>query len=65
MSRRAHEVRELPQISESARKALIEASNILREGFTGTIELECSHGGVKRMHTNETWRPGEYGEDSP
>lgn len=39
-------------LSPTARAALAELVKLLSEGYTGTVELECNEGGVRRLRVS-------------
>lgn len=52
------------QLPPSARDSLIRIADMLRDGYTGTIELECHEGGVRKMTDSRTWRPPKGGSSA-
>lgn len=50
---------DLPPISESARTTLVWLGQLLRSGWTGRIELECTQGGIKAVKASQVFTPPE------
>lgn len=46
-----------PYLTEPAQRALRHVEELLRDGFSGTIELVCNEGGVKRIDTRTSVNP--------
>lgn len=55
------------RLRPSAQQALRHAAELLVEGHSGTIELQCHKGGVRLLRSGREWRPSDgetqYGED--
>lgn len=47
------------KLTPSARDALMKLATMLSSGFTGTLELVCSDGGVQQVRQSTKWKPGE------
>jgi len=47
------------QLPESSRRILVHVADMLRDGFTGRIELDCSQGGIRNMTEIRSFRPAE------
>lgn len=45
------------EISDSARRALMQIAEILRDGFSGSITLHCNRGGVSEVEQRTAWKP--------
>lgn len=46
-------------LTDSARSALVRIATELGAKYTGVIELDCNHGGVRRVRFGTEWRPGD------
>lgn len=45
------------ELPDSARRALLRVADELRDRFSGTIEIECHEGGVRKVRESRVWRP--------
>jgi len=48
-----------PQLPEHSRTAMLWLAQLLREGFTGRMSLECNNGTIRRVQLNQDWTPRE------
>ena len=49
---------------ESAKRVMLDLMQLLANGFTGTIELDCNQGGVRRITETRTRQIGKAQEDT-
>lgn len=48
-----------PKLSQSAQAVLARIEQMLADGFSGEIVLDCAQGGVRTMKTGQTFRPAD------